>query len=255
VLTHKGLVVWLYGLSGAGKSTLCDAIATELRKEHFKVMILDGDEMRKHLCADLGFSYEDRIENIRRIGYVARLLANADVIVLVAAITPFAVMREFLRTNLDSFLEVFVDAPLSVCEARDPKGLYKRSRSGALKNFTGITSPFETPHSPDVICRTNSEEIEESVQRVHDAIIQRLEPPAESEKVHLERHRTIAVDFHGVVANYDYWQGIDILGSPREDVSAVLRKLHGEGWKIIVYTTRGPEHGYPYLQKHDIPFH
>lgn len=166
----SGLVVWFTGLSGAGKSTICKSAAIELMAMGFRVEVLDADEVRKGLCSDLGFTREDRIENVRRLGFVAQLLAQHGVIVLVAAISPYRSAREELRRVVSNYLEVFVNAPLAVCEQRDPKGLYKRARSKSLKNFTGIDDPYEPPLSAEVECLTECESVTASTSKVVAAI-------------------------------------------------------------------------------------
>jgi bifunctional enzyme CysN/CysC len=149
-----GLTVWFTGLSGAGKSTIADAVAQRLRAADRVVTVLDGDEIRRGLNADLGFSAADRSENIRRIGEVARLMAGAGLIVLVPVISPYRADRERARAiHAESglaFVEVFVDTPLDVCEERDPKGLYARARAGELTGLTGVDDPYEVPEAPDV---------------------------------------------------------------------------------------------------------
>jgi len=165
-VNQKGVTVWFTGLSGAGKTTLARAVYDELKKRGHRVEILDGDVVRQYLTKGLGFSKEDRDENIRRIGFVAHLLTRNGVIVLVAAISPYRATREEVRRKIGDFIEVYVNAPLEVCEKRDVKGLYKKARAGEIKNFTGIDDPYEPPLNPEVECRTDLEEVEESVAKV-----------------------------------------------------------------------------------------
>ncbi len=165
-----GLTVWFTGLSGAGKTTIAQAIYEKLWAKGLKVELFDGDIVRKQLSKDLGFSKEDRDENIRRIGFVAQLLNRNGVIVLVSAISPYRAIRDEVRRSVGSFLEVYVNAPLEVCEDRDPKGHYHRARTGELPHFTGITDPYEPPMAPDVECRTDQETLSESVALVMQAI-------------------------------------------------------------------------------------
>ena len=174
-LVHSGLTVWLTGLSGAGKSTIGNAVHRELMTEGYLTEILDGDVVREHLGKGLGFSREDRDENIRRIGFVAKLLTRNGVIVLVAAISPYRDLRDEVRSAVGRFLEVYVNAPLSTCERRDPKGLYRKARRGDLERFTGIDDPYEPPIRPEVECRTDRETIDESVSKVLSAIHRALE--------------------------------------------------------------------------------
>lgn len=165
-IEQRGLTVWLTGLSGAGKTTISQALEKELRSRGCKVEVLDGDIVRQHLAKGLGFSKEDRDENIRRIGFVANLLTRNGVIVIVSAISPYREIREELREKIGNFMEVFVNAPLEVCEQRDVKGLYKKARAGEIKGFTGIDDPYEQPLNPDIECRTAKEKVTESVSKV-----------------------------------------------------------------------------------------
>lgn len=138
----------------------------ELRSRGYSVELLDGDIVRQYLTKGLGYSKEDREENIRRIGFVAQLLTRNGVIVLVAVISPYREIREEVKKRIRDFIEVYVNAPLEVCEQRDPKGLYKKARAGELRNFTGIDDPYEPPLHPDVECRTAEETVEDSIQKV-----------------------------------------------------------------------------------------
>lgn len=149
---QKPLVLWFTGLSGAGKSTLAGALEQALAAEGKHTYLLDGDNVRHGLCGDLGFDDAARQENIRRVGEVAKLMVDAGLIVLTAFISPFRAERDLVRNLLgaDEFVEVFVDAPLSVCEERDPKGLYKKARAGEIRNFTGIDSAYEAPEHPEI---------------------------------------------------------------------------------------------------------
>ncbi len=164
-----GAIVWLTGLSGAGKSTLAAALAAELAHKR-PVELLDGDEVRTFLSAELGFSREDRDTNVRRIGYVARLLARHGVLVIVSSISPYAAtrneLRELSRAAGHRFYEIHVNAPLETVEARDVKGLYARARAGEIPCFTGISDPYEPPPDPDLELRTDLESPAESLQRV-----------------------------------------------------------------------------------------
>lgn len=150
---HKGTVVWFTGLSGSGKSTLANALEEALHAQGKRTYILDGDNIRQGLNKDLGFSDADRVENIRRAAEVAKLMMDAGIIVMTAFISPFRADREMARELIgqDHFIEVFVDTPLEVCEQRDPKGLYKKARSGLIPNMTGIDSPYETPLRPEYV--------------------------------------------------------------------------------------------------------
>jgi len=163
---HNGVTVWFTGLSGAGKTTISRNVEQELRKLGYQVELLDGDIIRQYLTKGLGFSKQDRDENIRRIGFVANLLTRNNVIVLVSAISPYRELREEMRHYIGNFVEVYVNAPLSVCEQRDVKGLYNKARSGEIKHFTGIDDPYEEPLSPDIECKTDLENVEKSTRKV-----------------------------------------------------------------------------------------
>ncbi len=166
MIQQRGVTVWFTGLSGAGKTTISQAVAEQLRSLDCKLEILDGDIVRQNLTKGLGFSKEDRDENIRRIGFVSHLLTRNGVIVLVSAISPYRAVREEVKARIGDFVEVFVNAPLAVCEDRDVKGLYKKARSGEIANFTGISDPYEPPSDPTIECRTDLESHEESVTKV-----------------------------------------------------------------------------------------
>lgn len=169
-----GLTVWFTGLSGAGKTTICKSVYAELTALGYRVEILDADIVRKQLWPDLGFSKADRDENIRRIGFVAQLLTRNGIIALVAAISPYRGARQEVRDNIHRFLEVHVDAPLHVCEERDPKGLYRRARSGDLPGFTGIDDPYEAPLAPDVHCATDQDTVSACRDKVVSAVLEYL---------------------------------------------------------------------------------
>jgi adenylylsulfate kinase len=169
-----GLTVWFTGLSGAGKTTICRYVQMELAARDMAVEVLDGDVMRTHLCKDLGYSEADRKENIRRIADVAKMLTHHGKIVLVAAISPYRTGREEARSLIGNFIEVYVNAPLAVCEQRDPKGLYHKARIGMIHGFTGIDAPYEAPPSPDVECLTDVESPKESCAKVVAAVMQLL---------------------------------------------------------------------------------
>ena len=173
LLNQKPCILWFTGLSGSGKSTIANAVELELFKRGRKTYLLDGDNVRHGLNKDLGFSEQDRIENIRRIGEVAKLFVDSGLIVLSAFISPFKSDRQIARSlvKYDEFIEVFIDTPLEVCEQRDPKGLYKKARDGAIKNFTGISSPYEAPEDPQIHIKTDEHSIEECVDIVINYLI------------------------------------------------------------------------------------
>jgi adenylyl-sulfate kinase len=169
-MVNKGFVVWFTGLSGAGKSTLSVPVATRLRDLTRRVEILDGDEVRTHLSKGLGFSKEDRDTNIRRIGFVAELLAKHGVVAITAAISPYRDVRDEVRQKIArhgaGFLEVFVTCPIEVLAERDVKGLYKKALAGEIKNFTGVSDPYEPPVNPDVVVDSSKDTVDQGVDRI-----------------------------------------------------------------------------------------
>jgi adenylylsulfate kinase len=164
---HKGAVLWFTGLSGSGKSTLAHAVEEHLHALGVRTYVLDGDNVRHGLCGDLGFSDIARRENIRRIGEAARLFVDAGVVVLTAFISPFRSDRQQVRKLLgDDFIEIYCNSSLEVCESRDAKGLYKRARAGEIKEFTGISSPYEVPDAAELVVDTGELSLQASVQQV-----------------------------------------------------------------------------------------
>lgn len=165
---HGSTILWFTGLSGAGKSTLAHAVEDRLYALGCRTYVLDGDNVRHGLCGDLGFSTEDRSENIRRIGEVARLMIDAGLIVLTAFISPFRMDRDRVRSMVAAgeFIEIFCQCEVEICETRDVKGLYKRARAGEIKEFTGISSPYEVPLKPDLIVNTGQNDLATSVELV-----------------------------------------------------------------------------------------
>jgi adenylylsulfate kinase len=176
LLNQKPKVIWFTGLSGSGKSTLATHLEFQLYSQDFKTYLLDGDNVRVGLNKDLDFSDDSRKENIRRIAEVSRLFLDAGLVVLSAFISPFEEDRNQVRTIVgpENFLEVFVDCPLEICEQRDVKGLYKRARKGEVKNFTGISSPYERPLNPDITVNTHLQSLNESLTLLIDYIIPRI---------------------------------------------------------------------------------
>jgi adenylyl-sulfate kinase len=163
---HKGFALWLTGLSGSGKSTLSERIYQRLVASGAKVELLDGDEVRTHLSKGLGFSKEDRDTNVRRIGFVAELLAKHGVIAITAAISPYIETRAAVRERIENFVEIFMDCPIAVLAERDVKGLYKKALAGEIPHFTGVSDPYEPPVSPDVRVDSSTEDIAVSEERV-----------------------------------------------------------------------------------------
>lgn len=174
LMQHESAVVWFTGLSGSGKSTIANSLEQKLFKKNVHTFILDGDNVRMGLNKGLGFSEEDRNENLRRIAEVAKLMADAGLLVICCFVSPLIKDREMVRSIIgnEKFVEIFVDTPLAICEKRDVKGLYKKARAGEIENFTGISSAFETPIHPDIHLQTEKLSVEES----SDIIIEKLIP-------------------------------------------------------------------------------
>jgi adenylylsulfate kinase len=175
---HRGFVLWFTGLSGAGKSTLSERVNREFQARGYRVELLDGDEVRTHLSRGLGFSREDRDTNVRRIGWVARLLARNGVIAITAAISPYAEIRDEIRSDVLSegnaaFIEVYASAPIEALVERDVKGLYKKALAGEIKNFTGISDPYEEPLNPEIRVQTSIDSVDASVEQIIDFLTER----------------------------------------------------------------------------------
>ena len=173
---HPGCIVWLTGLPAAGKSTIAAELERQLAALKKNVYVLDGDVVRRGLCADLGFSQEDRRENVRRVGEVASLFADAGIICIAALVSPYEHDREVARQAARGslFVEVYVNAPVEVCAQRDPKGLYTKARAGQLKEMTGVSAPYEQPRQPELEVRTDQVSISDGVARIRDYLVNRL---------------------------------------------------------------------------------
>ena len=165
---HKSIILWFTGLSGSGKSTIAHAVEEQLFKQGFRTFVLDGDNVRHGLSSNLGFSVEDRKENIRRVGETAKLMLEAGIITLTAFISPYRQDRERVKIMMPpgDFIEIYCEATLETCERRDVKGYYKKARAGIIKNYTGIDSPYEIPDNPELTLNTDNQTLEESVQAV-----------------------------------------------------------------------------------------
>lgn len=176
LMSQHARLIWFTGLSGSGKSTLAVQLEAQLHAAGIKTYLLDGDNIRAGINKDLNFTDEGRVENIRRIGEVAKLMLDAGVVVLSAFISPFKADRDQVRTivGTENYIEVFVDAPLEVCEQRDVKGLYKKARAGEVKNFTGIDSPYEAPEASDVVIPTGTMSVDESVGVLMEMILPKV---------------------------------------------------------------------------------
>lgn len=172
---HKSVILWFTGLSGAGKSTLAHAVEQVLFQQNCRTFVFDGDNVRHGLCSDLGFSQEDRVENIRRIGEMAKLFLESGTIALTAFISPYRADRERVRALVapGDFIEIYCQCSLEICEQRDVKGLYAKARQGVLPNFTGISSPYEAPENPELVIETGSQSLQESITQVIDFLRKR----------------------------------------------------------------------------------
>ena len=173
---HKSIILWFTGLSGSGKSTIAHAVEEQLFKQGFRTFVLDGDNVRHGLSSNLGFSEEDRKENIRRVGETAKLMLEAGIITLTAFISPYRQDRERVKIMMPpgDFIEIYCEATLETCERRDVKGYYKKARAGIIKNYTGIDSPYEIPDNPELTLNTDDQTLEESVQAVLTLLKQKV---------------------------------------------------------------------------------
>jgi len=165
-MEQKGFTLWFTGLSGAGKTTIAQRVEQTLRERGFKVELLDGDVVRTNLSKGLGFSKEDRDTNIKRIGFVCKLLTRNGVIAIASAISPYREVRDYNRQQIGDFVEVFVKCPLETCIQRDVKGLYQKALAGEIKNYTGVSDPYEEPLNPEIIVETDRESVEESTAKI-----------------------------------------------------------------------------------------
>ncbi len=165
---HRGTILWFTGFSGTGKSTLAHAVEEYLHQRNYRTFVLDGDNLRHGLCGDLSFTPENRIENIRRVGQVAKLFLEAGIIVLTAFISPYRAEREHVRSLVahGDFIEIYCNSPIEICESRDAKGLYKKARAGQINEFTGISSPYEAPSNPELTVDTGTTDLNICVQQV-----------------------------------------------------------------------------------------
>ena len=238
---HKAAVLWFTGLSGSGKSTLANTVELLLFRKGYQTQVLDGDNVRMGLNKDLGFSPDDRKENIRRVGEVANLFKEAGTLVCTAFISPYHADRDLVRDVVgEDFIEVYVDASLEVCEARDPKGLYKKARSGEIPNFTGVSAPYEKPRNPEIVINTNSRSIEDCAGE----IVRHLESQGYFNTVDevnvLDKKRTIAIDFDGVIHQYSQgFRGLmNAYDDPMPGVEEALQKFKSAGKRLVVMSSR-----------------
>jgi len=252
---HTSPVIWLTGLSGSGKSTIGNALEQALFERGIKTQVLDGDNIRMGLNKDLGFSDEDRKENMRRISEVAKLFSQSGTLTITAFISPFREERENCKQIIgeDNFIEVHVDADLDVCEERDPKGLYKKARAGEIKQFTGIDSPYEEPLRPDLVVESGKFSIEQCV----DKIITYLEKEKIIHTVVFDSSevaRTISIDFDGVIHRYSRgFQGVDnAYDPPMNGAIEALTELKSKGYILKILSSRPKEVIKPWLEKYGI---
>jgi adenylylsulfate kinase len=252
LLKQKSPVIWLTGLSGSGKSTIANELALKLHKEGKLAYVLDGDNIRMGLNKDLTFSDDDRKENMRRIAEVAKLMSDTGVIVITAFISPFREEREEVKNIIgkNNFIGVYVEAPLMVCEERDPKGLYKKARNGEIPMFTGIDSPYEKPTNADLTINTD----ENSIQTCVDFIYKNLNLSNEKEIDNLDKRKTISIDFDGVIHKYSKgFQGVDnAYDPPMEGAIESIEKLYNEGYILKILSSRPKEVIYPWLEKYGL---
>lgn len=193
-MEHKGFTIWFTGLSGAGKTTLAREVEKRLRARGMKVEVLDGDVVRQNLSKGLGFSKEDRDTNIRRIGFVCKLLTRNNVVAIAAAISPYRDIRDEVRREVGQFVEVYVECPLDVLMDRDVKGLYKKALAGEITNFTGVDDPYEPPLDPEVVIHSDREAVEESVEKIMRTLKQLDYLPPAPEDVYSEEEEELVED-------------------------------------------------------------
>jgi len=254
---HGSPVVWLTGLSGSGKSTIGNALEQALFERGIKTQVLDGDNIRMGLNKDLGFTDDDRKENMRRISEVAKLFSDSGTLTITAFISPFRAERELCRQIIgeENHIEVHVAADLEVCEGRDPKGLYKKARAGEIPMFTGIDSPYEEPLNPDITIESGKFSLEQCV----DTLIIQLEeqgviPPKVKEVDNLDKKKTLSIDFDGVIHRYSKgFQGLDnAYDPPMDGAIESLKQLKSEGYILKILSSRPKEAIYPWLEKYGI---
>jgi len=242
---HESCVLWFTGLSGSGKSTLANLVETKLFDLGCKTHVLDGDNVRMGLNSDLGFSPEDRKENIRRIGEVANLFAESGTITLTAFISPYQADRDAARSSCkDRFIEVYVKADVQTCEERDPKGLYKKARAGIIKGFTGIDAPYEEPAQPEITvdsCKFSAEECSDQI--VSFLVEAGMIPASLGTITTLDKRKTIAIDFDGVIHAYSQgFQGLDnAYDGIHPGALESIQALHSQGYRLVIVSSR-PAH-------------
>ncbi len=256
LLNQKSVVIWLTGLSGSGKSTIANELSRQLHEMGKLSYILDGDNIRLGINKDLGFSDDDRKENIRRIAEIANLMSESGVIVITAFISPFRKEREMAKDIIgrDTFVEVFVNSPLDLCESRDPKGLYKKARAGQIPMFTGIDSPYEEPLAPYMSLFTNDVTPDDSAKCIVNELTEDGLLHHNEEVDTLDKQKTIAIDFDGVIHKYSKgFKGVDnIYDEPMEGVVEGLTNLKDQGFTLKILSSRPKQYIVKWLEKHDL---
>jgi adenylyl-sulfate kinase len=252
---HSSPVIWLTGLSGSGKSTIGNALEQALFELGIKTQVLDGDNIRMGLNKDLTFSDDDRKENMRRISEVAKLFSESGTLTITAFISPFREERIKCKDIIgeDNFIEVFIDADLSVCEDRDPKGLYKKARAGEIPNFTGIDSPYEIPTKPDLTINSSDYSVEDCVEQILLYLEGReIIGHRPKEIKNLDKKDVLAIDFDGVIHKYSKgFQGLDnAYDPPMEGAKESLEELKRLGYKLKILSSRPKSAIYPWLEKY-----
>jgi adenylylsulfate kinase len=251
LLKQSSPVIWLTGLSGSGKSTIANALAERLHKNGNLSYVLDGDNVRSGLNKDLGFSDNDRKENIRRIAEVANLMSDSGSITITAFISPFKAERQIAREIIgNDFCEILVDASLETCESRDTKGLYKKARSGEIPNFTGIDSPYEEPKTPDLTLDTNLFTVDECVNIIIQYMIKRGWINPIRDVSNLDKKKTVSIDFDGVIHRYSNgFQGLDnAYDPPMDGAKESIESLVSEGYCVKILSSRPKETIYKWLK-------
>lgn len=257
LIGQKSIVIWLTGLSGSGKSTIANEIANQLHKMGKLSYILDGDNVRLGLNKDLGFSDDDRKENIRRIAETAKLMSDAGVIVITAFISPFINEREMAKQIIgeDKFYEIFINTPLDLCESRDPKGLYKKARMGQIPMFTGIDSPYEQPLNPYLSINTDDSNPFDSAKSIVNHLISDSKLMSPTKEINnLDKKKTLAIDFDGVIHKYSQgFKGLaNIYDGPMDGTYEALSKLKEDGYILKILSSRPKEYIIKWLEENNL---